>query len=1703
MFSKASRPGASYQLRPSGQRANSAFATPNRHPTATRFQLINGSNSPSSQWSINSARSAESPPPGIATSPGGRAASAGAVGSGSSHLERSSPPFHPPPREHAREHVPQLQQAPQVPHQLQVPEGISEDAGTAAAGDRLYHLASPHSTLSSSQRANPAMPEKRPNGTPPSSPAVKLRPGEREGRAERSATPPASPDAKVRTEMRQSASPASSPSLKWRPESRASASAARPGAPVSPPRLEQSQLRKTPQREYRRGIFSNSKRFIACGSSEEFHSAYTASVHTALKQQLACWAKVESAMSHLLGAPSHHDDIHVGSNGSISLGEGDADREEEVKIFLSRASTQSARMLQSITDATRKKDEASQDRTALQAENDCLAAEKAELKRQVAELTAERDRAIHECRQSSKAMTECQAECERKLAEARLEMATQTGTFFAECGRTIQANQQQWMQQFAEYRAEREKLERENAEMAANMSAFRSKMVAEEAEMQKKVEKLHEECQRKVATEKAAAERRLAEGRMQTEEQLRMERQVTDHIMHVLRELPPLQSAMELGDLRLLEEELIKWQGDVLPERFGECKGVVQAMLKLARERLVVWRGLEHTWRDVLREAERVPAGVTALPVLIQQGQRVFRVLKEAQLTKMDLRRSDQEAAESICKVLFAWQERATAHCNNVQRSIVRKVVFWPQLGPFDFADLDICLHLVDRRDSANDVFLSRAQALVEDDSTAPKEFRSLLAHLGTMLFFLKYTKSEDLQLTHAEFRRQSASGHELDSAVREYLGWAERMYQPGSELVRFPAGKDLMDMNSVATVLKELRMPPTSSGPDCVGIFREIFYQWALAMRNKFNLLVLPHHTQVVCLLAFRRFLESEVNSKTPHTLIAQVGTGEGKSMIVAALAIYVVVAMRKKVHVVVDDDTLLERDFTTFKRVFEAFELVMPGGYKRKLTSVLCLSEEKLAGREEQYDLACRVDPEADVCYCEAKHVQSFYASIARGQKRDFASYKDYVLILDEVDALVIDEEPNEVFVYPNQELSKMATAVAGLLASGAPQEDFKALRDSTNHAAAGRVVAEMTKEWAQGKRLVAGEDFVYAKETGRYFALQAGRANPKAWSLALECRNFQDGLARDILFQERLFVMSRPRVFRKYYRILGLSGSIGSVPERQFLRDTYRAAFFDVPPFLKTCRGSPFYEALPVKLGVRQRAVYVEQTQEAQIARIAEIVLEARKRVPVLLIARDRTQADRFVEKLRQMALSHGLVAGIGVDVIRSLSRTLYESDPEQWKENLNRSTLPVGEGHGGGSSSGGRCWRISVTDPRGGRGTDYRVDDQGVDANGGLLLVPTVVPTSRREWTQFLGRTARQDCRGQFCCVLCAADYQHFHKKYGQALPADGGLEVVETILGWGDKEASERIRGTAALYNCGVRANELCEDVFGNKASILEDSSSRERLVEICQRLRWMSVRELDGAFKQLPGFDPAQVPTEARDLGRPAEPIGGLATPGSGRWSNLVASPPKVVVFCLDWSASMRSRDTGTPLSRFETCMERMRRILREQIRDRDVVSLVVFGPTVQVILPLMQKGQAGAMLESRLGGLRPQAAGGTCFFDAVALCLQMLSQPGPPAPPEAKRWLVCLTDGDDLGSRPQNAQGQMVTSILATSPPANLSMVMITVGALKSINAQIIESWVERVRARSGMGRLLLEKDAASIAKAFDVVAEYLAAEVGGATEC
>lgn len=312
--------------------------------------------------------------------------------------------------------------------------------------------------------------------------------------------------------------------------------------------------------------------------------------------------------------------------------------------------------------------------------------------------------------------------------------------------------------------------------------------------------------------------------------------------------------------------------------------------------------------------------------------------------------------------------------------------------------------------------------------------------------------------------------------------------------------------------------------------------------------------------------------------------------------------------------------------------------------------------------------------------------------------------------------------------------------------------------------------------------------------------------------------------------------------------------------------------------------------------------------------------------------------------------------------------------------------------------------------------------------------------------------------------------------------------------------------TAALYNSGLRMNELCEEVFGRKPNVLEDPKARECLVEACQRFRWMSVKDVDEAFKQLPNFDPTKIVSEARDLGRPA---GGSSSSSSHlafigpksltRLGPKSAIAPKAVMFCLDWSASMMSKDTGTSLSRFEICLASVQRIMKQQVRDHDLVSCVVFGPDVRVIFPPTPKGLGGQMMESRIAGLRPSTAGGTRFFDAVAQCLHLLKTS---APADAVRFLVCLTDGDDLGSQPQNARGEFVTRMLCEGSQKQLNLLVVTVGPLQAVNIQIIKSWTERVAQAGGVGKHIPEKDAATIGKAFDVVAECLA-EVGGAVEC
>lgn len=301
-------------------------------------------------------------------------------------------------------------------------------------------------------------------------------------------------------------------------------------------------------------------------------------------------------------------------------------------------------------------------------------------------------------------------------------------------------------------------------------------------------------------------------------------------------------------------------------------------------------------------------------------------------------------------------------------------------------------------------------------------------------------------------------------------------------------------------------------------------------------------------------------------------------------------------------------------------------------------------------------------------------------------------------------------------------------------------------------------------------------------------------------------------------------------------------------------------------------------------------------------------------------------------------------------------------------------------------------------------------------------------------------------------------------------------------------------------------NELCEEIFSHRAELLKDVNVRERVVAACQTFRYMSVGDIDKAFAEIPGFVPADVQSEARDLGRAMEPPSGQIVSSNRRASRgsvgggQTVAQPKMTVFCLDWSPSMMSQDTGSKsrLNRFETCQKSIQGILRDQVLEHDMVSMIGFGNDVQTVLPPTQKQGQQKMIEQQISRLKASTVGGTCFFDAVLEALKLLSTSTLPS-----KWLVCLTDGDDVGSRKENALGQLVTQKLDSGAVKNLNMVIITVGSMKAENSRAIDTWVERVCKAGGDGRHVNEKDAAQIEMAFEVVAECLAADLGGAVEC
>lgn len=371
--------------------------------------------------------------------------------------------------------------------------------------------------------------------------------------------------------------------------------------------------------------------------------------------------------------------------------------------------------------------------------------------------------------------------------------------------------------------------------------------------------------------------------------------------------------------------------------------------------------------------------------------------------------------------------------------------------------------------------------------------------------------------------------------------------------------------------------------------------------------------------------------------------------------LAIFMVKLFGMKVHVLENNEGLLERDYTQNKPFYDKFGIV---------------SSKSLE------------NDDAKICYClKAAINKRFLRKMVEGKlDEDLART---VLIVDEVDDLIINERPNAHYVRKDDEQTPALVASFEALMAGrhekpesVPMETWMAAEDE---------VAFCDANVREGKhyRLVI--------EDGRQKVVMLDSSGnvPKVplASPWLQYLNYKlCGIPP--MAQSRHACVCTPYIFNKYRGIFGLTGSVGGKAELAYLTKTYKAIKFDVPRFLDTCKGH-------ARQPVTNHGVELVEGEAALIRRVVEVAKKFFRKVPVLVISSSQAELAALVDAMKK---DDEIPAD---EVLRfsefdSNGRTLKD----EWQTIIDDATKRLG---GVGDN---RC-RVTITDSFGGRGHDFQV------------------------------------------------------------------------------------------------------------------------------------------------------------------------------------------------------------------------------------------------------------------------------------------------------------------------------------------------------------------------------------------------------------
>ena len=212
--------------------------------------------------------------------------------------------------------------------------------------------------------------------------------------------------------------------------------------------------------------------------------------------------------------------------------------------------------------------------------------------------------------------------------------------------------------------------------------------------------------------------------------------------------------------------------------------------------------------------------------------------------------------------------------------------------------------------------------------------------------------------------------------------------------------------------------------------------------------------------------------------------------------------------------------------------------------------------------------------------------------------------VIIVDEVDDLVVNENPNSNYVKEDAERTPQFQACFEVLKRG----EFLMPRKVHNP----RIWEQAQAAVREAERKVEGDDYRVINEEGKKVAvILVDKKIPKVRLAALWLSYLNYKLSNEPPVAESPFAtVCTPYVFNKYGGIFGLSGSVGGQAELTYLASTYGAVKFEVPRFLDTCVGQP-------RKIVINHGVEIVNDEAQLVGRVVRLCRQWVQKVPVLVI------------------------------------------------------------------------------------------------------------------------------------------------------------------------------------------------------------------------------------------------------------------------------------------------------------------------------------------------------------------------------------------------------------------------------------------------------------------------------------------------------